>query len=226
MKNTATYILTCPHCGATKLVSYCKTSWTTANSVLWSDGHIESDEWFEPARTLQCPSCNRFFLKPKGDDMQESQTPCEDTGRLPLQILKQAIAELSGNDEDVVSTRMEAWWAYNIMYRNVSDEDIPSTDRELNRSNMQWLLDYYNRTEPGFQYLTFELLRLLGYEKEYRQKLADMTYEKFAEWYCERRKKRGMDTSPNEVWVRKRYADRVSELTEALGKPLRPYPKP
>ena len=158
--------------------------------------------------------------------MQESQTPCEDTGRLPLQILKQAIAELSGNDEDVVSTRMEAWWAYNIMYRNVSDEDIPSTDRELNRSNMQWLLDYYNRTEPGFQYLTFELLRLLGYEKEYRQKLADMTYEKFAEWYCERRKKRGMDTSPNEVWVRKRYADRVSELTEALGKPLRPYPKP
>ena len=83
-----------------------------------------------------------------------------------------------------------------------------------------------NRTEPGFQYLTFELLRLLGYEKEYRQKLADMTYERFAKWYCERRKKRGMDNSPNEEWVRKRYADRVCELTEALGRPLRQYPKP
>lgn len=225
MKNTSTYLVVCPHCGAIKLVSYCKTSWPTANYVLWSDGHIESDEWFEPARTLQCPSCNRFFLKPKKDDMPEVQTPCDDTGHLPLQILKQAIAELSGNDEDVVSTRMVAWWAYNTMYRNVSDEDIPLTERDFNRSNMQWLLDYYNRTEPGFQYLTFELLRLLDYEKEYRQKLADMTYEKFAEWYCERYKKRGINSSLTEERIRKRYADRVAELTEALDKPLKPYAK-
>lgn len=225
MKNTATYILTCPHCGASKQVSYCKTSWTTANSVLWSDGHIESDEWFEPARTLQCPSCKRFFLKPKMDDMLEVKTPCDDTGHLPLQILKQAITELSGNDEDVVSTRMEAWWAYNIMYRNVADEDIPSTDREFIRSNMQWLLDYYNRTEPGFQYLTFELLRLLGYEEEYRQKLADMTYERFAEWYCERFKKRGIDHTSDVELLKRKYNSRVEEFTEALNKPLRPYAK-
>ena len=97
--------------------------------------------------------------------MLEVKTPCDDTGHLPLQTHKQAIAELSGNDEDVVSTRMEAWWAYNRMYKDVDEADIPVEDREFNRSNMQWLLDYYNRTEPGFQYLTFELLRLLGYEK-------------------------------------------------------------
>jgi len=225
MKDLATHILTCPHCGATKMIAYSRNSWTIDNYVLWSDGHIESDEWFEPARTLQCPSCNRFFLKPKGDDMHKTKAPCEDTGHLPLQILKQAIAELSGNDEDVVSTRMEAWWAYNIMYRNVADEDIPSTDREFNRSNMQWLLDYYNRTEPGFQYLTFELLRLLGYEKEYGQKLADMTYEKFAEWYCERLKKRGIDHTSDGELLKRRYNSRVEEFTEALNKPLRPYAK-
>ena len=225
MKDLATHILTCPHCGATKLIAYSKTSWTIDNSVLWSDGRIESDEWCEPGRTQQCPACKKFFTLSQ-TERQDLPIPCEDTGQLSYSELKQAIVELHGDDKREETPRLEAWWAYNRMYKDVDETDIPVEDRDFNRSNMQWLLDYYNRTEPGFQYLTFELLRLLGYEKEYWQKLADMTYEKFAEWYCERRKKRVMDTSPNEEWVRKRYADRLEELTEALGKPLRPYPKP
>lgn len=225
MKNTSTYLVVCPHCGEVKRVAFSTVRWNDVTYVFWSDGRIESEEWCEPAYIQQCPVCKHFFPLPPRNSLPVEKAPCDDTGFLPYQTLKQAVEELAGNEKTEVNARLEAWWAYNTMYRNVSDEDIPLTERDFNRSNMQWLLDYYNRTEPGFQYLTFELLRLLGYEKEYRQKLADMTYEKFAEWYCERRKKRGMDTSPNEEWVRKRYADRVEELTEALDKPLKPYAK-
>ena len=224
MKDLATHILTCPHCGATKLIAYSKSSWTIDNSVLWSDGRIESDEWCEPGRTQQCPACKKFFTLSQ-TERQDSPIPCEDTGQLSYSELKQAIVELHGDDKLEETPRMEAWWAYNRMYKDVDEADIPVEDRDFNRSNMKWLLDYYNRTEPGFQYLTFELLRLLGYEKEYRQKLADMTYEKFAEWYCERFKKRGIDRTSDVELLKRRYNSRVVEFTEALNKPLRPYAK-
>ena len=226
MNNTETYLLTCPPCGATKLIAYSKAPWyDTEGYVLWSDGRVESNEWLEPAKTQQCQTCKHFFLLPKKDNLQDVQTPCRDTGRLPLQTLKQAIAELSGEGENVEWPRLEAWWAYNEMYKDVAEEDIPVGEREFNRANMQWLLDYYNKTEYGFQQLRFELLRLLGLENEYRQKLANMTYEKFAEWYCDRNKKRGIYISSDDERVRRRYADRVKELTAVLDKPLRPYPK-
>lgn len=224
MKDLATHILTCPHCGATKLIAYSKTSWTIDNSVFWSDGRIESEEWCEPSRTQRCPACKKYFTLSQAE-RQDSLDPCEDTGKLSYSELKQAIVELHGDDKVEEAPRLEAWWAYNRMYKDVDEVDIPTEERDFNHSNMQWLLDYYNRTEPGFQYLTFELLRLLGYEKEYRQKLADMTYEKFAEWYCERFKKRGIDYASNVELLNRRYASRVEELTEALKKPLKPYGK-
>lgn len=223
MKDTATYRVTCPHCGASKLIVRSKESWPKCKYVFWSDGRIESDEWIEPARVLQCSSCGQLFLTPKKEELEEVQTPCENTGKLPLQALKQAVTELSHSEKESECVRMEAWWAYNTMYKDVNEDEIPTEDKEFNRSNMQWLLNYYNQTEPDFQYITFELLRLLGYEKEYRQRLSDMTYEKFAEWYCERRRKRGLDISKDDDMVRRRYNGRVKELTEALGKPLKPY---
>lgn len=224
MKDLATHILTCPHCGATKLIAYSKASWTIDNSVLWSDGRIESEEWCEPGRTQQCHVCNKFFTLPQ-TERHDSQASCEDTGQLSYLELKQAIVELHGDDKLEEAPRLEAWWAYNRIYKDVDESDIPVEDREFNRSNMQWLLNYYNRTDPGFQYVTFELLRLLGYEKEYRQKLADMTYEKFAEWYCERFKKRGIDYASNVELLKIRYNSRVEEFTAALNKPLKPYAK-
>lgn len=224
MDNLITKQITCPHCGATKLIAYSKSSWTIDNSVLWSDGRIESDEWCEAGRTQQCLVCKKFFTLSQTES-QDSPIPCEDTGQLSYSELKQAIVELHGDDKLEKTPRLEAWWAYNRMYKNVDEADIPVGDREFNHSNMQRLLDYYNRTDPGFQSLTFELLRLLGYEEEYRQKLADMTYEKFAEWYCRRFKKRGIDYTSDVELLKRRYNSRVEEFTEVLDKPLRPYAK-
>lgn len=227
MENTATHILTCPHCGNTKLISYSKTPWhKTDDSIMWSDGRYENnDKWCEAGGTQQCPSCKRFFTL-RQTKQKDTEAPCDDTGRLPYKTLKQAITELSGDDKIVETPRLETWWAYNEIYKDVDEDDIPLEEREFNRSNMQWLLDYYNRISPGYGFMTFELLRLLGYEDEYRQKLANMTYENFAEWYCERRRRIGIHSTPDEELLREKHTRRVNWMTSALDKPLKPYITP
>lgn len=223
MKNKVTHLLICPHCGASRLIAFSKDVWPKVDHVFWSDGRIDSAEWFEPARILQCPSCKRFFRFTKDVDNQEVQTPCDYTLRLPYQTLKQAIVELSGNDKDESVARMEAWWAYNKLSMNTADEVIPAAEREFNQSNMQWLLNYYEKTEWEFYILRFELLRLLGRDDEYRQLLAGMTYERYAEWYLARHEKMGLTNHTEEKDLREKYTRRVEGLTAALDKPRRPY---
>lgn len=224
MKDLATHIIKCPHCGATKMIAYSTNSWTKTNSILWSDGRIESDEWCEPGRTQLCPACKKHFTLSQ-TEIQDSMAPCEDTGQLSYMELKQAIVELHGDDTVEEMPRLEAWWAYNAMYKDTAEDEIPEEEKEFNRSNMQWLLDYYNRKDLDFNFLLFELLRLLGYEMEYRQKLAEMTYERFVESRCEKFKRHGVDYTPNEEFLKELYTRRVEEYTSALNKPLRPYTK-
>lgn len=226
MDNTTTYQITCPHCGATKLVAESNAPWNKTNAVLWSDGRIEGSDWCELARTQQCPSCKHFFVLPSKSERKEVQVHCDDTGQLPLQSLKKAITELSGNDKDAIWPREEAWQAYNAMYRDVPEEDIPVEDREFNRSNMQWLLDYSRRETPNYIFVIFELLRLLGYEDEYRKLLADMTFENFYQWKCARLKKKNIDHVPDEKISRWQHARRVREYGDALKLPIKPYIKP
>lgn len=224
MENTSTYQIVCPHCGTAKLVAESNIPWYRTDAVLWSDGRVESDSWCEPARTQQCPSCGRFYILPSKSARKKVQVPCDDTWHLPLQSLKQAISELSGNDKEAIWVRQEAWETYNAKYRDVADEEIPVEDREFNRSNMQWLLDYFRRETPNYSLLTFELLRLLGYEEEYRKLLSDMTFERYVEWRCARFKKRGIkDYTPDEKLLKRLYSRRVKQLTESLRKPLRPF---
>lgn len=211
MENTSTYQIVCPHCGAVKLVVGSNIPWYETDAVLWSDGRIGSNSWCEPARTQQCPSCGHFYILPSKSARKKIQVPCDDTGLLPYQTLKLAIVELSDNDKDAEHARLETWWAYNTMYKDIDEEEIPMVEREFNRSNMQWLLDYYRREIPNYSFLIFELLRLLGYEEEHRRLLADMTFERFVEWQCARFKKRGgLDCSPDEELMKKRYSRRVS----------------
>jgi hypothetical protein len=224
MKGTSTYLLTCPHCGATKLVASSDNPWyKDDNAILWSDGRIDSAIWLDPARVQQCPSCNHFYIRPSTSSLRKVAEPCEDTGHLPFHTLKQAITELRSNKKEEKDAREETWWAYNILYKDVEENDIPDDDIEFNRTNMQWLLDYYVEEEPGFFCLKFELLRLLGYKKEYRELLSDMTYERFAQWRRERYEKKGLQYILEDEILKKRYLHRVQEYTAALDLPLKPY---
>ena len=176
-----TYIVTCPHCGAPKRIAFCPIPWCKAETIMWSDGRIESTEWCEPARTLQCPSCKHFFALPPKLSLKVEDVSCDDTGSLPYQALKQAIAELSGDNIAELNARLEAWWAFNKLYQDVVDDEIPVEEREFNQFNMQWLLEYYSKKPLSPYSLVFELHRLLGNIDEYKKLLSEMTYKRFVE---------------------------------------------
>ena len=223
MKITSTYLVACPHCGTAKRVAFSTIPWSKTESIMWSDGRIESTEWCEPARTQQCPSCKHFFALPPKHSLKVEDVPCEDSGSLPYQTLKQAIAELSGDDVAESNARLEAWWAYNELYQDVTDDDIPVEEKEFNRSNMQWLLGYYSKKTLSPYSLVFELHRLLGNIEEYKKLLDEMTYERFVEWRTERNQKKGIESSLDDQQLRRLYSRFVEDKRNALEGPLKPY---
>ena len=190
---------------------------------MWSDGHIESTEWCEPALTQQCPSCKHFFALPPKHSLKVEDVPCEDTGSLPYQTLKQAITELAGDDVAESNARLEAWWAYNKLYQDVLDDDIPVEEKDFNYSNMQWLLSFYSKKPLSPYSLVFELHRLSGNIDENKKLLDEMTYERFVEWRAERNQKKGIDSSLDEQQLKRMYSKFIEEKKDALSMPLRPY---
>ena len=223
MKITSTYLVACPHCGTAKRVAFSTIPWSKSESIMWSDGRIESTEWCEPDRTQQCPACKHFFALPPKHSLIIENVPCEDTGSLPYQTLKQAIIEFSGDEIAESNARLDAWWAYNELYQDVLDDNIPAEEKDFNRSNMQWLLDYYSK-EPFSPYsLIFELHRLLGNIEEYKKLLDEMTYERFVEWRTERNKKKGFESSMDEHQLKRLYTKFIEDKKNALDKPLKPY---
>ena len=223
METTSAYLITCPYCGAVKRVAFSKIPLSKADSILWSDGRIESTEWCEPARTQQCPSCKHFFALPPKHSLTVEDVPCEDTGSLPYQTLKQAIAELSGDEVAESNARLEAWWAFNKLFQDVADNDIPVEEKYFNRSNMQWLLGYYLKRPLSPYSLIFELHRLIGNIEEYKNLLGEMTYERFVEWRGERNQKKGIESSSDEHQLRRMYSWLVEDKKDALSMSLKPY---
>ena len=223
MKNTSTYLVVCPHCGEVKRVAFSTVRWNDVTYVFWSDGRIESEEWCEPAYIQQCPVCKHFFPLPPRNSLQVEESPCDDTGFLPYQTLKHAVEELIGNEKTEVNARLEAWWAYNKHYRDVDEENIPIKERNYNRSNMQWLLDYYSKETPIPYSFIFELHRQLGNLNEYRKLLDELTYERYLEWRKERDKKHGRNLQLEEDTIKSLYYRMIKEKKEALEKPLKSY---
>lgn len=223
MENTSTYLVVCPHCGSTKRIAFSNIRWNKVNYTFWSDSRIESTEWCEPAWTQICPSCNHFFTLPPKSSLKVENVPCEDTGSLPYQTLKQAITELSDDDIAESNVRLEAWWAYNELYQDVVDDDIPAEDKDFNRSNMQWLLDCYSKKPLSPYSLVFELHRLLGNIEEYKKLLGEMIYERFVEWRVERNHEKGIESSLDEQQLRQMYSRLVEDKNKALEKPLKPF---
>ena len=223
MENSSIYLLTCPHCGALKGIAFSTIPWSKTESIMWSDGRIESSEWCEPARTQQCPSCKHFFALPPKHSLKVEDLPCEDTGFLPYQTLKQAITELAGDDIAESNARLEAWWAFNKLYQDVLDDDIPVEEKDFNRSNMQWLLGHYSKKTLSPYSLVFELHRLLGNIDEYKKLLGEMTYKRFVEWRTKKNQERGIESSLNETQFKRMYAKLIKDKESALNKPLKPY---
>lgn len=223
MRNTSTYLVACPYCGVLKRIAFSTTPLSKTESIMWSDGRIESTEWCEPSRTQQCPSCKHFFAFPPKHSLKVEDVPCEDIGSLPYQMLKQAITELADDDIAESNARLEAWWAYNKLYQDVIDDNIPVEEKDFNRSNMQWLLSYYSKKIQSPYSLVFELHRLLGNVEEYKKLLVEMTYKRFIDWRTMRNQERGIESSMDEQQLKRLYSKFIEDKKNALDKPLKPY---
>ena len=117
---------------------------------------------------------------------------------------------------------MDAWWAYNELYMDVAESEIPSEERAFNRENMQWLLNCLLIQEPCLYSLIFELYRLLGHVEEYKQLLVGFTFEKYKEWQKVRFQQDYIDDERSEQSIYERF---IKDKRDALNKPLRPYRK-
>ena len=221
--DTVTLIVKCPHCGAEKKVASSKEKWYNLHYTFWSDSRIESDEFCEPGHTQQCPACGKFFCIPPLKTLQSSDEPCNETGSLPLDTLKQAIIELSGDERAEEWARLEAWWAFNSLYQN-SDE-IPEEEQEYNRSNMTWLIEFYSNRLTRFSHLVFEMNRLLGNLDICQKMIDDLTYEEYVKQREEKNKEKGIVSQLSEKSVRELYDSLIEELKFAMKQPLKTYIK-
>lgn len=190
---------------------------------MWSDGRLDSPGWCEPAWTQQCPSCEHFFILPPKSTLLVDNTPCDDIGELPFSTLKQAVAELSGDEPAEMRARLDAWWAYNKLYKDVADEDIPVEDKKYNRANMEQLLNYCLKQKPHPYTLIFELMRLLGQIDEYKRLLDSINFEVFVAWRQSRHQKDAVITASHEEIERRLYLRFVEEKRRAIERPRKVY---
>ena len=142
---------------------------------------------------------------------------------MPLESLKKAIEELSGDERAEEWARLEAWWAYNSMYAN--SDFIPEEEKAYNRTNMQWLVDYYTKNTQRFSHLLFELNRLLGNLDVCRKMIDALTYEEYVRQREEKNKERGFVSQLDEKYVRERYDSLIKELKFAMEQPLKTFIK-
>lgn len=218
-----TFVLKCPHCGTKKEVGFSTDTWTNVEYNFWSDSRIESSRWYDPAYTQQCPACGKFYTLPRRDTLKVKEKECFETGFLPLQTLKQAIVELAGNEIAEPRARLEAWWAFNVLYKDT--DDIPADELAYNKANMQWLVDFHTPRVTRFSYLIFELNRLLGNKDVCQQMIDNLTYDEFVrqrKLYCKENKIKFYD---DEMILKHRYQTEMEELRFAMMQPLRPYIK-
>lgn len=222
MENTATYLITCPHCGTVKRVAFSKKHWNETDAVLWSDGRIESSEWCAPMWTQQCPACKHFFIFSPLTPREVEDTLCEDTGELPYQTLKQAIVWLYGDYTKVAIARLDTWQAYNKLYAEVPDDEIPEEEKSFNRSNMQWLVEYLLKKTPWSYTFIFELLRQLGRKEEYLRLLDQLTYDEYVKRNELLNDYLGKNIIEDDEEM---YCGFIEEKKEALKKTPRAYPR-
>lgn len=219
--DTKTYIMPCPHCGYKRRVIFCKDFGSKAPLIFWSDGRIESDDWFEPTFTQQCPKCGKFFTREPQGTLKIVDEPCTDRAILSYPQLKAAIQELKGDPYSEQWARSECWSAFNVFYQDT--DEIPEDEQEFNRNNMQWLLDFYLSNSPiGLSSTEFELYRLLG-NRDACERMLETTCEEYIQQQKEFRKLRGRPWyDDKEMWTY-RYNKLMEELKDSLDLPLKPY---
>ena len=132
-------LLRCPHCGAKKEILQLM-SGNTFGSTLWSDTKHIAPMLPRVSHIQRCPTCGKYFFRTQDVMAGRSGRYGGSTGDLPLEYLKQALAQLQPTGDDESALRFYILWAFNDRYGNMEQSDIPSEEWEYHLDNVHHLL--------------------------------------------------------------------------------------
>ena len=132
-------LLRCPHCGALKEVLQLM-SGNTIGATLWSDTKHIAPMLPRVSHIQRCPTCGKYFFRTQDVMAGRSDRYGGGTGDLPLEYLKQALAQLQPTGDDESALRFYILWAFNDRYGNMEQSDIPIEEWEYHMNNVQHLL--------------------------------------------------------------------------------------
>jgi hypothetical protein len=132
-------LLRCPHCGAKKEILQLM-SGNTFGSTLWSDTKHIAPMLPRVSHIQRCPTCGKYFFRTQDVMAGRSDRYGGGTGDLPLEYLKQALAQLQPTGDDESALRFYILWAFNDRYGDMEQSDIPSEEWEYHMDNVHHLL--------------------------------------------------------------------------------------
>lgn len=132
-------LLRCPHCSARKEVLQLM-SGNTIGATLWSDTKHIAPMLPSVSYIQRCPECGKYFFYTQEVKAGTSHSYGFQTGELPLEYLKEALAELQPTGSDEQTLRINILWAFNDRYGDKEQSAIPAAEWEYHMDNVQHLL--------------------------------------------------------------------------------------
>lgn len=132
-------LLRCPHCGARKEVLQLM-SGNTCGATLWSDTKHIAPMLPSVSYIQRCPECGKYFFYTQEVKAGTSHSYGFQTGELPLEYLKEALAQLQPTGGDEQTLRINILWAFNDRYGDKEQSAIPAVEWEYHMDNVQHLL--------------------------------------------------------------------------------------
>ena len=132
-------LLRCPHCGAKKEVIQLM-SGNTIGATLWSDTKHIAPMLPQVFPIQRCPNCGKYFFYTIHVIAGTSHRYSSQSGELPLEYLKEALAQLQSTDDRERSLRFLILWAFNDRYGQLEQSEIPTEEWDYHIDNVQHLL--------------------------------------------------------------------------------------
>ena len=150
-------LLRCPHCGAQKEVLSLM-SGNTFHATLWSDTKYIAPMLPRVSPVQRCPECGKYFIYDQSVIAGQSDGYSSNQGNLPLEYLKEALAQLQPSGIDEQNLRFFILWGFNDRYGQTPQPEIPLEEWNYHMDNVQHLLAMMD-TNP---LMSSELYREIG----------------------------------------------------------------
>ena len=161
----------CPHCGTMKAVWAMASGNTFFGETIWSDAKRYNPMMEYASFVQQCPSCKHYFITRTTNHKRANTIYTFNKGGLPYSNLKEALQEFTTNGlkgKDEYTVRLMVLHAYNDLYGNTENKDIPTEESEFMKQNILRLIPLSQD-----MMLRSELYREIG---EFDKCLTTLTY--------------------------------------------------